>query len=117
MGNDVAGYGMHSERYMGNGILPAIAKKTGLVVVKNRDICFYRTRALDTVLINDCSDVKGGATRGILELNQTRLVEDLVNHDCHKFNLDDIGRFQGLRCGKEEEGVISGVSRPKPKSN
>eukprot|EP00560_Eucampia_antarctica_P007899 CAMPEP_0197825672 /NCGR_PEP_ID=MMETSP1437-20131217/2716_1 /TAXON_ID=49252 ORGANISM="Eucampia antarctica, Strain CCMP1452" /NCGR_SAMPLE_ID=MMETSP1437 /ASSEMBLY_ACC=CAM_ASM_001096 /LENGTH=771 /DNA_ID=CAMNT_0043425775 /DNA_START=130 /DNA_END=2442 /DNA_ORIENTATION=+ len=67
---ETKGFGMHQERYIGNGILPAIREETGYEIVENVDICFYRTRAADTVLINDCSDPTGGAVRGIEEIDQ-----------------------------------------------
>ena len=96
--NKEKGYGMHSERYMGNEILPSIRRETGFEVIENVDICFYRTRANDSLLVTDCSDAKGGSTRGIQEIDQKELVEGLVQSECVEESLDEIGRFIELRC-------------------
>jgi len=109
--NEEKGFGMHSERFVGNELLPAIRRETGYEVVENNDICFFRTRASDVVLLNDCSDVRGGAARGINEINRTTLVEDMVNRDCRTRPLDEAGRFVALDCSiPEDEFVPSLVS-------
>jgi hypothetical protein len=95
---ETKGYGMHQERYIGNGILPAIREETGYEIVENVDICFYRTRAADNLLITDCSDPRGGAVRGIQEIDQVKLVQDLIHRDCLEVPLDPLGRFIELRC-------------------
>jgi hypothetical protein len=97
-GNEEKGFGMHSERFVGNGLIPAIRRETGYDVIENNDICFFRTRASDIVLPNDCSDVRGGLVRGINDINRTKIVEDMVNRDCKSIPLDEVGRFVGLDC-------------------
>uniref|UniRef100_A0A7S3VFB4 Glycosyl transferase 64 domain-containing protein n=1 Tax=Chaetoceros debilis TaxID=122233 RepID=A0A7S3VFB4_9STRA len=99
--SEIKGYGMHQERYIANGILPAIREETGYEVVENIDICFYRTRAADSVIISDCSDPIGGSARGIQEIDQVQLVQNLVDRDCLEFPTGD--RFVELRCPEEEE--------------
>ena len=71
----VSGYGMHSERFIGYEIVPSITKETGYQVIENEDICFYRTRADDSVLVTDCSDAKGGSTRGIENITRKYLLK------------------------------------------
>jgi len=92
------GYGMHSERYIDHEILPAIVNETGYEVVENVDICFYRTRAGDSVMITDCSDSKGGIVRGIEEIDQVALVENMVHRACEEYSLDTSGRRKELSC-------------------
>ena len=97
--NGQVGYGMHSERFIGYEIVPSITKETGYEVIENEDICFYRTRAENSVLVTDCSDTKGGSTRGIEVIDQKALVEDLVQRECEENPLDVSRRFVELRCG------------------
>jgi hypothetical protein len=52
---DRPGYGMHSERYLADSILPAIEEK-GFGVEQSRNICFFRARADGQVHLNDCDD-------------------------------------------------------------
>lgn len=105
------GYGMHSERYLAHEIIPAIMDETGYEVVENNDICFYRTRASDSVIISDCQDAKGGTTRGIHNINQIQLVEDLIKCDCIEVPLDKTGRFMELRCDDTLQAGINKVSK------
>jgi len=104
---ETKGYGMHQERYIGNGILPAIREETGYEIVENADICFYRTRAADNVLITDCSDPRGGVVRGIQEIDQVKLIQDLVHRDCLEVPLDPLGRFIELRCDESSMKEVS----------
>lgn len=90
------GYGMHSERYMEHEILPAIQNETGHEVIENVDICFYRTRAADSVLISDCSHPTGGTVRGIEDIDQVALVESTVHLKCIQNSLSDT--FEELYC-------------------
>jgi len=107
--HQLEGYGMHSERFLAHEILSAIKRETGHEIIENADICFYRTRASDRVMITDCSI--GGSTRGILDLNQVKLVEDLVNRPCKQVPLDNIGRVMELRCDELAEMDSMAVSR------
>ena len=97
------GYGMHSERYMEHEILPAIENETGHEVIENVDICFYRTRAADSVLISDCSHPKGGTVRGIEDIDQVALVESIVHLKCIQNSLSDT--FEELRCSNTTASI------------
>jgi len=48
------GYTMHSERFLGRSVFPAM-KSSGFGHVENDNICFLRTRVGNAVFVNDCS--------------------------------------------------------------
>ena len=52
---DRPGYGMHSERYLKESILPAIIEN-GFEVQESPHTCFFRARADGQVHLNDCDD-------------------------------------------------------------
>jgi hypothetical protein len=52
---DRPGYGMHSEKYLADSILPAI-EDHGFRVEQSPHICFFRARADGQVHLNDCDD-------------------------------------------------------------
>ncbi|GFH60731.1 hypothetical protein CTEN210_17207 [Chaetoceros tenuissimus] len=95
---ELKGYRIHSERYMGHEILPAIRNETGYEVVENVDICFYCARAADSVIITDCSDPKGRIVRGITDIDQVAIVENMIHCVCEEHSFDSSGRFKELCC-------------------
>ena len=82
--SEPASIGLASAQFMADVIVPTIMDKAACNVVKNPDVCFYRTRASDVVLINDCSDEQGAPVRGVQDIDQVELVENLVQRECTK---------------------------------
>ena len=89
---------------MQHEILPAIQNETGHEVIENVDICFYRTRAENSVLISDCSHPTGGTVRGIEDIDQVALVESIVHLKCIQNSLADT--FEELRCNRSNTTAL-----------
>jgi hypothetical protein len=96
------GYGMHPERFLNHSIFPRISSETGVEVFENVDICFYRVRAGDSLVISDCDDKDGGSTRGIELVDEQDRIENIIDRLCALYDFPDL-RFQELRCGSEVE--------------
>lgn len=56
--NNTPGYGMHSERFVNNTLLPAIREREH-DILQHPTLCFLRARADESVMVSDC----GGAPR------------------------------------------------------
>lgn len=80
-----AGYGMHSELFMNESIIPAM-EELGYSKHLNPDICFVRTRANSVALIDDC--IAKGETRGMRETDRQKLVEDIIGRSCGSSSFD-----------------------------
>ncbi len=91
------GYGMHSERFLEGSIFTAMVNQTGVEIVNNPDICFFRTRADDSAMISDCE--MGGESRGIKLVDKVELVKTITGlGKCEKYKM---GRqFSALKCLK-----------------
>jgi hypothetical protein len=93
------GYEMHSERFLNATVLPEI-EKIGVELHVNRDICFVRTRADISALVNDCSI--GGFTRNWKGVDRKALVEQIVGRNCSSYKMGIRWTFVG--CGDEDQG-------------
>ncbi|GFH48609.1 hypothetical protein CTEN210_05085 [Chaetoceros tenuissimus] len=99
--------GLASAQLMADVIVPTIMDKAACNVVKNPDVCFYRTRASDVVLINDCSDEQGASVRGVQDIDQVELVENIVQRKCTKACIDAGDEEEELHCDKSSWAVSS----------
>ena len=84
------GWAMHSEKFMQGAILPAM----GVSLVINPDICFLRTRADTSVVLNDCEMF--GQTRGVERINMKRVVENIIERTCSEPYR--VKRFRSIKC-------------------
>ncbi|GFH49205.1 hypothetical protein CTEN210_05681 [Chaetoceros tenuissimus] len=106
--SEPASIGLASAHFMANVIVPTIMDKAACYVVKNPDVCFYRTRAPDVVLINDCSDEQGAPVRGVQDIDQVELVENLVQRECTKALIEASEDEEvELHCDKSSWAVSS----------
>jgi len=87
------GYTMHSERFLNSTVFPAI-KKLGYEQITNGDICFLRTRADETALLNDCSMESLIAT----PLNSYWNDPSLSSEDVKKLRLSSVESIVGKKC-------------------
>lgn len=106
------GYTMHSERFLNSTVFPAI-KKLGYEQITNRDICFLRTRADETALLNDCSmesliptplnSYWNDPSLSSEDVKNLRLssVESIVGKKCAVYQMSPKWKFVG--CGQEGE--------------
>jgi hypothetical protein len=115
--NNNIGYTMHSERFLNSTVFPAI-QKLGYEHMLNGDVCFLRTRADETALLNDCSmesliatphnsywndpssKSKSEGDVGIQKLRLTS-VESIVEKKCVVYQMSPKWKFVG--CGNESE--------------
>ena len=91
------GYGMHSERFLEASIFTAMVNQTGVEIVNNPDICFFRTRADGSAMISDCG--MGGKARSIVDVDKAALVKAITGlTKCEKYGMGKY--FSALRCSK-----------------
>ncbi len=89
------GFGMHSELFLQRGILAAMERETGVNVTMNPDVCFFRTRADESIMISDC-EVKG-STMGILTMNKQQVIRDISGFsNCTKYSMGP--PFEAIKC-------------------
>jgi hypothetical protein len=95
------GFGMHSERFINATVLPAI-EELGITLYTNSDICFIRTRADKSVILDDCFLRNVPRTRGWWGPDTVKsLVESIVGTSCHVF--DAPNHRLSLTCAAAEE--------------
>ncbi len=92
------GFVLHSERFLNNTVFPAI-EAAGYSVDTNRDICFVRTRADESVIISDCR--MSGSPRGWEDVDMQALVETMMKKNGTKFEIDKDYECVGFRDGTE----------------
>ena len=88
------GFEMHSEHFLNASILPEIRELVVEIHI-NKDICFVRTRADMSAMVNDC--VIGGMTRGWNRVDPKALVENIVQKTCTSYKMGARWTFVG--CG------------------
>lgn len=81
------GYGLHSERFVGGALFPAMKQSAGgLEIVEHPTMCFFRVRADESVWITDCEF--GGPTASApsitanLGMNYRAVVENILGREC-----------------------------------
>jgi len=81
------GMKMHSESFMNGTIFPAI-RALGFKKSPNRDICFFRSRANETLVASDC--FIAASVRGFVknETNIRKVVEHAVDRNCSDVVID-----------------------------
>ena len=110
------GYTMHSERFLNSTVFPAI-HKLGYEHSLNGDVCFLRTRADETALLNDCSMEsliatphhsfwndplsKSKSEDDVVQKQRLTSVESIVGKKCAVYQMSPKWKFVG--CGKESE--------------
>mmetsp|Transcript_10878 Transcript_10878/g.26318 ORF Transcript_10878/g.26318 Transcript_10878/m.26318 type:complete len:443 (+) Transcript_10878:292-1620(+) len=82
------GYGMHSERFLNDSIIPYIEENFGYHKHINYDICFVRTRPDTVALVDDC--IIKGSSRGWDEINRTEAIEKVLGYKCDDIEVDGI---------------------------
>ncbi|CAJ1967996.1 unnamed protein product [Cylindrotheca closterium] len=82
------GYGMHSERFLNDSIIPYVEENFGYHKHINYDICFVRTRPDNVALVDDC--IIKGSSRGWDEINRTEAIEKVLGFKCEETEVDGI---------------------------
>lgn len=85
------GFGMHSEQFLHDAILPVI-EENGTKVMTNNDICFFRVRSDRSVRTFDCQ--RNSNNTAIRHVNSKNLVEQVTGRKCIRWE----EHCAGQRC-------------------